>query len=316
MKLRQISFKIISMIMVFAMMFGMSATTISAISWNHADHVHENGKDKITYVSIGDSMTNGYGLEGYDGMSGIVNYAKDSYANKFAALLAGYTGEIKDDQVIFEGSNAIVDHRQLAMSGMRAEDLNWVLQLDYTDAAKFENISFMYFQQQNVRNTQWEQNFAWNSSVISYKDLWYTDGVVHTNGAGDMNGWGFKAGDKKTYEIFADGGHRYADGAAKILATYFGENGNGKGYYNSFLESDVRFQKYVTNAVNGLAANENFPEYNENRWANDVWDTNEDGGAAKIGRYRYLQIATEFYQESIKDADVITLAIGNTNFGT
>ena len=124
MKLRQISFKIISMIMVFAMLFGMSATTISAISWTHADHTHENGKDKITYVSIGDSMTNGYGLEGYDGMSGIVNYANDSYANKFAAWLAGYTGEIADNQVIFEGYNGVVDHRQLAMSGLRAEDLS------------------------------------------------------------------------------------------------------------------------------------------------------------------------------------------------
>ena len=316
MKLRQISFKIISMIMVFAMMFGMSATTISALTWHHADHTHENGKDKITYVSIGDSMTNGYGLEGYDGMSGIVNYAKDSYANKFAALLAGYTGEIKDDQVIFEGTNGIVDHRQLAMSGMRAEDLNWVLNLDYTDAAKFEAISMWYFQQQMFRGTQWEKNFAWDSNVVNYKDLWYTDGIVHTNGAGDVPGWGFNAGDKKTYDVFADGGHRYADGAAKILATYFGENGNGKGYYNSFLESDSRFQKYVTNAVNGLAANENFPEYNENRWANDGWDPSEDGSAAKIGRYRYFQIATEFYQESIKDADIITLALGNTNFGT
>lgn len=317
MKLKQISFKIVSMVMVLTMLFGFSATTISAATWMHEDHYHDNGKDKITYVSIGDSMTNGYGNEGYDGVSGMVNYANNSYANQFAAWLAGYTGEIADNQVIFEGNKAVVDHRQLAMSGMRAEDLNWVLQLDYTDAAKFENMSMMYFQQYMFRNTQWEANFAWNSNVVNYKDLWYTDGVVHTNGAGDMNGWGFKAGDRKTYEVFADGGYRYADGAAKILATYFDPTGDGYNYYHSFLESDANFEWYVGNAVAGLATNENYPEYVNNRWANDGWDpSNEKGSNAKIGRYRYLQIATEFYQESIKDADVITLALGNTNFGT
>ena len=92
-------------------------------------------KKDLVYVSIGDSMTNGYGLEGYDGESGIMNYGNGVYANQFAAWLAGYKDEIKDNQVIFEGANGTVDHRQLAMSGMRAEDLNWILNFDHTDAA-------------------------------------------------------------------------------------------------------------------------------------------------------------------------------------
>jgi hypothetical protein len=87
-------------------------------------------KKDLVYVSIGDSMTNGYGIDGYSGDNGILNYGTNTYANKFAAWLAGYEGEIKDDQVIFTGKNGVVDHRQLAMSGMRPEDIRWLLELD------------------------------------------------------------------------------------------------------------------------------------------------------------------------------------------
>ena len=84
----------------------------------------DSSDNNLVYVSIGDSMTNGYGVEGYDGESGIMNYGINTYANKFAAWLAGYTGPIDDDQTVFVGSDGkTVDHRQLAMSGMRSEDL-------------------------------------------------------------------------------------------------------------------------------------------------------------------------------------------------
>ena len=76
----------------------------------------EGSDDPLVYVSIGDSMTNGYGIEGYDGESGIMNYAINTYANLFAAWLAGMdASEIEDDQVIFEGDKTTVDHRQLAI---------------------------------------------------------------------------------------------------------------------------------------------------------------------------------------------------------
>ena len=79
------------MMLVFTMCFGMAVTTVSAAASTRAEYIYENnGKDSLVYVSIGDSMTNGYGLEGYDGMSGIANYANESYANQFAAWLAGY----------------------------------------------------------------------------------------------------------------------------------------------------------------------------------------------------------------------------------
>ena len=48
-------------------------------------------KDTINYVSIGDSMTNGYGLDGYTAEAGVYDYGYASYANQFAAALAGMT---------------------------------------------------------------------------------------------------------------------------------------------------------------------------------------------------------------------------------
>ena len=119
MKLRQISFKIISMVMVFAMMFSISATTISAV-WTHDDHIHE--KDEIYYVSLGDSMSNGYCFDGYtqgdlaDGafISGNGGYGNAAYPNLFAAWLENTY-------------NVTVTHKPLAPSAMRAEDLLYLL---------------------------------------------------------------------------------------------------------------------------------------------------------------------------------------------
>ncbi len=271
MKLRKISFKIASMVMVLTMMFSICATTISAVATPAGEGKSagsESAKNKITYVSIGDSMTNGYGIDGYDGESGIVNYAMDTYSNKFAAWLAGYNGVVADDQVIFEGTNAIVDHRQLAMSGLRAEDLNWILNLDYENSELMEEIF-----------NKW--GASWQNEVV---DLWYGD-------------WGFTTGDYRTWSDFCDWDYRYADGAAKILATYHGNAANSS-YYQSGYATDDAVQK----AVAGLNANKRYPA--------GKTQVNEIGG------YKYLQISTEFFQESVKDADVISLALGNTNFGT
>jgi hypothetical protein len=112
MKLRKISFKIVSLVMVLAILFGASATTISAATEGvQHDHTEENDKH---YVSLGDSMTNGYGLSGYDGESGVEDYGYGSYANIFAEEIGA-------------------EHTQLAMSAMRPEDLHWILEFDYNN---------------------------------------------------------------------------------------------------------------------------------------------------------------------------------------
>ena len=123
--------RVTSLFLALLMVFGVMSTGLIVTAKEFASY----GKDELIYVSIGDSMTNGYGLEGYDGESGIMNYGNNVYANQFAAWLAGYDEAIKDNQVIFKGVNGTVDHRQLAMSGMRAEDLHWILDFDHTNAA-------------------------------------------------------------------------------------------------------------------------------------------------------------------------------------
>lgn len=250
----------ICLMLVFCMLLGFApAATLTA-------QAAEDEQEALIYVSIGDSMTNGYCLPGYDGSSGAINYAMETYANKFAAYLAGYTGTIADDQVIFTGSNGTVDHRQLALSGMRAEDIEWILELNYEDTAFIRDQLYPYHYEANT----------WNSS------RWY--GTL-----------GFTAGDDRTWGDFMDYNFRYADAAAKILQVYNTGN-NGKYFTSSFATADE-----IQNAKNGLAADPYFPEGTQ---------------VSQIGGYKYLQIATEYYQKSMEDADIISLAVGNTNFGT
>ena len=98
--------KILSIVLALAMIVSLVPATVFA----------ESGGETIKYVSLGDSMTNGYGLPGYDGDTGVEDYGTASYANQFAAWL---------------GENT--EHARLAMSAMRAEDLHWLLELDYND---------------------------------------------------------------------------------------------------------------------------------------------------------------------------------------
>ena len=68
----------------------------------------------IKLVSLGDSMANGYGLEGYGNQNGYHDYGVAAYANQLADWL--------------EDNGAVVEHSQLAMSAMRAEDLHFILE--------------------------------------------------------------------------------------------------------------------------------------------------------------------------------------------
>lgn len=71
------------------------------------------------YVSLGDSMTNGYGLEGYDAV-GRVNGFLEEVPSAYPALLAEKYGW---------------DLTQLATSAMRAEDLHYILEYGRKDDA-------------------------------------------------------------------------------------------------------------------------------------------------------------------------------------
>ena len=55
----------LAMLLVVLMTFSLCSTALASMV--HGDHDHG---DDVNYVSLGDSMTNGYGLDGYDGNAG------------------------------------------------------------------------------------------------------------------------------------------------------------------------------------------------------------------------------------------------------
>ena len=114
MNLRKMSTKIIAVLMSVFMMVACCAPAVSAAL---ADHKH---KTDLNYVSIGDSMTNGYGLEGYNqgeklNNLGELNYGEASYAIAFEEYLKSIYG------------NKNVSHTKLAISGMLSGDLLYLL---------------------------------------------------------------------------------------------------------------------------------------------------------------------------------------------
>ena len=118
MKLRQISFKLVSLVMVLAILFSVSATTISAAAQSiEHDHTEENTDEKI-YVSLGDSMTNGYGLPGYEEW----NENTQDFDNYFGFLVN--TPDAYPNQVAEAFGWDLI---QLATSGLRADDIYYLL---------------------------------------------------------------------------------------------------------------------------------------------------------------------------------------------
>ena len=119
--------KILVLVMTFAMLLSAFAPTLGVFA--EAGHNHdENGANgTLNYVSIGDSMTNGYGFDGYEQgqtnpnnhmsfdrfVAGENVYGDGSYALQFADYLQslGYD----------------VNHTKLAVSALRAEDLLYLL---------------------------------------------------------------------------------------------------------------------------------------------------------------------------------------------
>jgi len=78
-------------------------------------------KETIRYVSLGDSMTNGYGLTGF--------YQNEKDAHGFLVSVEGtYPSLLKD---YLEGRNYEVDSSQLAIASMRSLDLRFLLDDDF-----------------------------------------------------------------------------------------------------------------------------------------------------------------------------------------
>ena len=104
--------KVIILMLIMSMTMGIWTYPISA----EAIIDHETEKATLEYVSIGDSMTNGIGMVGYDatGKNGYLEVAPDAYPAQFAEWIKEYTA--KD-----------VNLTQLATSAARAEDVWYIL---------------------------------------------------------------------------------------------------------------------------------------------------------------------------------------------
>ena len=118
--------KVLAVAIAMIMMLSVCAPMVAATGDDAHDHAEK--KDNLNYVSLGDSMSNGYGLPGYELNSGVEDYGDKSYANLFADWLE-------------ENVANNVDHAQLAMSGIRVEDLHWLLELDYNDQEAIDLIA-------------------------------------------------------------------------------------------------------------------------------------------------------------------------------
>ena len=133
MKLRHLGFKLLSLVMVFTILFSVSATTISAAAAGVDSHAEEE-KEELNYVSLGASNVNGYGMHGYLG--------EDVYKYpllKQTANIYGYKQNtpgsypVLIQEALSEKYN--VSLSQLAISSMRAEEVRFLLDDSYTGDA-------------------------------------------------------------------------------------------------------------------------------------------------------------------------------------
>ncbi|MBQ2989619.1 MAG: hypothetical protein IJD59_11000 [Clostridia bacterium] len=114
MNFKKMSAKALSVFMSLIMLFSLVAPAVSAAVVD--DHNHGTEKPNLNYVSLGDSMSNGYGLDGY---------AQDKYFDIFADEEIGHYGEgaytLQFEKYLAEIYN--VNHSKLATSAMLSRDL-------------------------------------------------------------------------------------------------------------------------------------------------------------------------------------------------
>jgi len=160
--------KAVASVLAVTMAFG---GTVSAFADGNPNDV--NGDGKVTLVAFGDSMANGYGLDGYENNNGYMNQNKDLIVNmttKFENTPNSYVklfGEYLDADNIYD----------LAVSGYRAEDVHAVL----TDDADVLNIILDNYNSdndgifdKNWRNLQSVHGGSNDAEVwVNTREAWY-----------------------------------------------------------------------------------------------------------------------------------------------
>ncbi len=104
------------LLMTFVMLIGAFTPTLSVFATAGQSNDSTSEKTELNYVSLGDSMTNGIGMDGYDSTehNGYLEVAPDSYPAQFKDWLEENTGKN-------------VNLTQLATSAVRVEDMYYIL---------------------------------------------------------------------------------------------------------------------------------------------------------------------------------------------
>ena len=204
----------LAMLLVFCMVFSYAGTALAA-------GVNNDAGDRV-YVALGDSMTNGYGLDGYEYEHHAESTeectdpacAEEHYVWHWAN---GYLQEAPQAYPSIVADHFGWDLIQLGMSAMRAEDLHWLLELDYTDRY-----------QMSVAQGQWDEA-KWND----------------TFGVGDYYTWNeFATGRLKDNRAYpganlADIAKKYQDSVANadIISLSIGNSNFGVFMLGRIMES-------------------------------------------------------------------------------
>lgn len=136
-----------SLLLVFCMVIGFFPASVFAVD----------GTETLNYVSLGDSMVNGYGLDGYE-----YEYHCDTHSDYYGCKNAGCQNiynecsdpDCTENHIVWHWGNGYLQEApesypamlaeyfgweltQMAVSAMRVEDLHWVLEYDGNDAAQY-----------------------------------------------------------------------------------------------------------------------------------------------------------------------------------
>ena len=124
----------ISLLISFAILISMASTTMSATSIVEQMHENDVEDNKLHYVSLGASNTNGYGHHGYldDEIYEDPLAANKSQMNDYGydkAPANAYPALIRD--ALAQSTDRDVELHQLAISSMRVEEVLWLLDDTY-----------------------------------------------------------------------------------------------------------------------------------------------------------------------------------------
>ena len=230
--------------------------------------------DTINYVSLGDSMTNGLMIKGYDKHYGY-GYRDDaycSYPNQFAEYLATETGKT-------------VNHHQLAMSNTRIEDVNFLLQFDLEDEKQKEVASYASW----YTSFGGANRFDRDPDDPSVKFKWPANGVgavVNSEGKTLEELWNetFLYGDRRTADVFVD------------------SNWKNRPY--------IFTDNFFTDQMLPGVIDEVYNYYDVN-----ATDVDAKGKLEAAIRKNPTPAFAIDHQITIAEADIISIANGNANFG-